>query len=103
MAPLRPSVGRIEIDGATLDRTIQLIGESGTTRLAYSQDDVRGRSVVMDLMRKVGLAVSVDAAGNIVGRRQGQEQLSPIAFGSHVDTVRNGGRYDGILGVMAAI
>jgi beta-ureidopropionase / N-carbamoyl-L-amino-acid hydrolase len=103
MAPVRPSIAKIQIDTDSLDQKIRLISETGTTRLAYSQDDVRGRAVVMDLMRQVGLAVSVDAAGNIVGRRHGKDQLPPIAFGSHVDTVRNGGHYDGILGVMAAI
>ena len=103
MAPVRPSARTAQIDSASLYRRIQLISRTGTTRLAYSEEDVRGRAVVMDMMRQVGLSVSIDPAGNIVGRRPGRERRSPLAVGSHVDTVRNGGLYDGILGVMAAI
>ncbi len=103
MAPVRPLSPKAQIDGASLYRRIQLMSETGPTRLAYSEEDVRGRAVVMEMMREVGLRVSVDAAGNIVGRRAGRQSLPPLAFGSHVDTVRNGGHYDGILGVMAAI
>lgn len=103
MAPVRPSARKAQIDGASLYRRIQLMSETGPTRLAYSEEDVRGRSVVIAMMREVGLRVSIDAAGNIVGRRPGRQPIPPLAFGSHVDTVRNGGHYDGILGVMAAI
>jgi beta-ureidopropionase / N-carbamoyl-L-amino-acid hydrolase len=103
MAPVRPFSRTARIDSASLCERIQLISRTGTTRLAYSPEDVRARAVVMEMMRNVGLRVSIDAAGNIVGRRAGQEQRPPLAFGSHVDTVRNGGRYDGTLGVMAAI
>ena len=103
MAPVRPSAPKTQIDGASLYRRIQLMSQTGPTRLAYGEDDIRGRKVVIEMMREVGLSVSVDAAGNIVGRRPGREPLPPLAFGSHVDTVRNGGHYDGILGVMAAI
>jgi beta-ureidopropionase / N-carbamoyl-L-amino-acid hydrolase len=103
MAPVRPFARTAQIDGVSLYSRIQLISRSGTTRLAYSEEDVRARAVVMEMMQNVGLSVSIDAAGNIVGRRAGREQRPPLAFGSHVDTVRNGGLFDGILGVMAAI
>ena len=103
MAPVRPSAPKAQIDGASLYRRIQLMSETGPTRLAYSEEDVRGRALVIKMMHEVGLSVSIDAAGNIVGRRSGREHIPPLAFGSHVDTVRNGGHYDGILGVMAAI
>ena len=103
MVPVRPSARTAQIDSASLNRRIQLVSRTGSTRLAYSEEDVRGRAVVMDMMREVGLSVSIDPAGNIVGHRPGRERRSPLAFGSHVDTVRNGGLYDGILGVMAAI
>ncbi len=103
MAPVRPFARTAQIDSVSLCDRIQLISRSGTTRLAYSEEDVRARAVVMEIMRNVGLNVSIDAAGNIVGRRAGREKRPPLAFGSHVDTVRNGGLYDGILGVMAAV
>ncbi|MGH9906350.1 MAG: M20/M25/M40 family metallo-hydrolase, partial [Pyrinomonadaceae bacterium] len=48
--------------------------------------------------------VSVDAAGNIIGRRAGKESgLKPLLFGSHVDTVPEGGNYDGVVGSLGAI
>jgi N-carbamoyl-L-amino-acid hydrolase len=103
MAPVRPFALTAQIDSVSLYERIQLISRTDTTRLAYSEEDVRGRAVVMEMMQNVGLNVSVDAAGNIVGRRPGRERRPPLAFGSHVDTVRNGGIYDGILGVMAAV
>ena len=103
MAPVRPSACTAQIDSARLYNRIQRISRTGTTRLAYSEEDVHGRAIVMEMMQNVGLHVSIDAAGNIVGRRPGRERRPPLAFGSHVDTVRNGGLYDGILGVMAAI
>ena len=56
-----------------------------------------------EMMREVGLEVHTDPAGNIIGHLAGRKPLPPLAFGSHVDTVRNGGRFDGILGVMAGI
>ena len=62
-----------------------------------------GRNLAIDLMRDVGLEVAIDAAGNIFGRKSGTEDLPPIMFGSHIDTVRAGGRFDGVLGVVAAI
>ena len=48
-------------------------------------------------MRDLGLDVSVDAVGNVVGRRgrRGRATLAPVMTGSHIDTVRTGGRYDG--------
>lgn len=92
-----------QIDGSSLIRRIERISRVGTTRLAYTEDDIRGRSMVAEMMREVGLEVRTDPAGNIVGWRAGRQTLPPLVVGSHVDTVRNGGRYDGILGVMAAI
>src|SRR5258708_32597621 len=52
-------------------------------------------------MRDLGLAVTVDAIGNIIGVRGGGEDVAPVMFGSHIDTVGTGGRYDGLYGVLA--
>jgi len=103
MSPAGQSVRIAQIDGSALLRRIEHICNTGATRLAYSEDDIRGRSLVTEMMRDVGLEVHTDPAGNIIGRRAGRKELPPLAFGSHVDTVRNGGRYDGVLGVMAGI
>lgn len=91
--------GNIEDLGA-IGRT----AEGGVRRLAFSAEDIAGREFCIGLMRDAGLDVRIDAAGNIFGRRAGTEADSkPILFGSHVDTVPNGGKYDGGLGSLAAI
>jgi len=78
--------------------------EGGVRRLAFSQEDISGREFCIGLMRGAGLSVRIDAAGNILGRRPGSDSTAkPILFGSHVDTVPNGGKYDGGLGSLAAI
>ena len=76
----------------------------GVSRVAYSDADVGGRKYLIDLMRAAGLQPRVDAAGNIFGRRAGTDAaLPPILFGSHIDSVPNGGNFDGDLGSLAAL
>src|SRR6185312_2970857 len=78
--------------------------QGGVSRVAYSEADVRGREYVMGLMRSAQLNVSVDAAGNISGRRAGSDKnLPPLLFGSHTDSVPEGGNYDGVVGSLGAI
>jgi len=78
--------------------------DGGVSRVAFSEADIEGRKYVSKLMREAGLSVRVDAAGNIIGRREGKEPGRPvIVFGSHIDSVPHGGNYDGDLGVIAAI
>lgn len=78
--------------------------KGGSDRIAYSIHDVEARDYVKELMIKAGMEVSVDFAGNIIGRRPGRNpDLKPIAFGSHIDEVPNGGDYDGPVGTMSAI
>lgn len=73
-------------------------------RVAYTQGDIEGRAYFMGLMRNAGLDVSVDVAGNIIGKRTGTNpSLKPIAFGSHIDMVPDGGNYDGCLGSIGAL
>lgn len=76
----------------------------GVSRPAYSDADLAARAAVRDMMRAAGLEVRVDAAGNSFGARRGSRpDLPPLVIGSHTDTVPDGGRYDGALGVLAAI
>jgi N-carbamoyl-L-amino-acid hydrolase len=78
--------------------------EGGTNRVAYSDADRQGREYAMTLLRAAKLDVSVDAAGNIHGRRAGRDRaLAPMAIGSHIDSVPHGGRFDGQVGSMGAI
>src|SRR5262249_11348956 len=76
----------------------------GVSRVAYSDADIAGRRYVMSLMRSAGLTVRVDPAGNIFGRRAGGDtSRAPILFGSHIDSVPNGGNFDGDLGVLSSL
>lgn len=78
--------------------------QGGVSRVAFSEADIAGRAYLADLMREAQLEVSTDAAGNIIGRREGSDpSLAPIMFGSHADSVPEGGNYDGPVGVIAAI
>jgi N-carbamoyl-L-amino-acid hydrolase len=78
--------------------------EGGTHRLAYSDADLQARQYAMKLMRDAKLNVSIDAAGNIIGRRAGRDAgLKPLMIGSHIDSVPAGGSYDGQVGSMGAI
>ena len=80
------------------------IPEGGTHRVAYSDTDLQARQYGMKLMREARLEVSIDAAGNIVGRRSGNDAtLKPLMIGSHIDSVPAGGSYDGQVGSMGAI
>lgn len=103
-------ISDLRIKPKRLLRRIETLGEYGATkqggvnRVAFSPEDIQAREYLKELMREAKLKVKVDAAGNIIGRRDGQNsQLPPIMFGSHADTVPNGGKYDGALGVLAAI
>ena len=98
------------LDAARLNANLKALSvfganpQGGVSRTAYSDADRAGRAFVMDLMRKAGLDVSVDFAGNIFGRRAGSvASLKPIVFGSHVDSVPDGGNFDGNVGSLAAI
>ena len=76
----------------------------GVSRVAYSDADVAGRQYISNLMHAAGLDPRVDPAGNIFGRRAGTDaSLPPILFGSHIDSVPNGGNFDGDLGTLAAL
>jgi len=82
------------------------IGETprgGLTRLALSDEDRRGRDLLVEWMRGAGLTVSIDRMGNIFGLRPGGEALPPVFMGSHADSVPTGGKYDGQLGVLCAL
>ena len=78
--------------------------EGGVSRVAFSDADLQGREYIISLMRKLGLEVRIDAAGNIIGKRAGNDEAAKvIMFGSHIDSVPNGGNYDGEVGVIAAL
>jgi N-carbamoyl-L-amino-acid hydrolase len=74
------------------------------TRRAFSPEFDKARDWLRAEFAQAGLAVHTDAAGNLTGRREGtQPGLAPLVTGSHCDTVVGGGRFDGILGVLAGL
>lgn len=85
--------------------TIGAIAETtGVARLALSDDDREGRNLVVSWMRDLGLDIRVDAIGNVAGVWEGREpNARPVMCGSHIDTVKTGGRYDGAYGVLAGL
>ena len=101
---------KIRINGRRLIGQIEKLSEfglnsrGGIDRMAFNEADVKAREFIISSIRNLGLMVHVDEAGNIIGREEGTDSnLPPILIGSHIDTVPNGGKYDGALGVLAAI
>ena len=84
--------------------TIGLTAQNGVTRIGFSPLEQQAKEVVMEWMKEAGMTVRQDGAGNVVGRIDGQNHDdAAIASGSHVDSVPEGGHFDGPLGVIAAL
>ena len=76
----------------------------GVTRLSFTDEERAARDLVASYMQEAGLEVREDAAGNVIGRLEGRDPDAPVVLaGSHVDSVRSGGDFDGPLGVLAAV
>ena len=100
--PLRANGARLNGWLAQFDTIGRTPG--GINRVAYSDADLAGRAFTTALFRDAGLTPRIDAAGNIVGRLEGRDPaLRPIVIGSHVDSVTDGGNFDGPLGSFGAI
>ncbi len=102
---------QLRIDPTRLMDRLNRLAEIGATadgsccRLALTDEDKAGRDLVVGWMRELGLEVRVDPIGNIFGLRAGPRAspCAPVMTGSHIDTVRTGGRYDGNLGVLGGL
>lgn len=81
---------------------IGAIDGGGCARLALTDDDREGRDLVVSWMRDLGLEVTIDKVGNVVGVWK-VGSGAPVMTGSHIDTVRTGGKFDGNLGVLAGL
>jgi N-carbamoyl-L-amino-acid hydrolase len=100
----------LRVDGAVINEHLAALSEfgknpeGGVSRVAYGKADRRARETVMGWMREAKLEVAIDAAGNLVGRRAGRDSsLKPLVLGSHIDSVPEGGNFDGDVGSMSAI
>lgn len=89
---------------------IEQLGEIGKTadngvqRLALSAEDREANLLVSKWMKEAGLIVTHDHFGNLIGRKEGRNpNLPPVMIGSHIDSVRNGGKFDGVIGVLGGI
>jgi allantoate deiminase len=98
------------IDGERLWRRISDLGEigkqegGGVTRLSFTDEERAAKDRVASYMEEAGLSVYEDAVGNLFGRREGRNAEAPVVLvGSHLDSVYNGGDFDGPLGVLAGI
>ena len=99
---IRVNGDRLLADLASLAR-IGGTAAGGVSRPAYGDLDIEARALVRKMMHGARLETRVDAAGNTFGRRASATDRPPIIIGSHTDTVPDGGRFDGALGVMAAL
>ena len=99
----------LHVNGARLNGWLTAFDKVGRTptginRVAYSPADLAGRTFTIDLFRQSGLTPRIDTAGNILARVEGTNAaLKPILIGSHVDSVTDGGNFDGPVGSFAAI
>lgn len=100
----------VSINSDRLNASIERLGQIGRTptggidRVAYSPADIEARNLIQRWMAEAGMVVRLDTAGNIIGRYPGTQPHAPaLATGSHIDTVPNGGRYDGAYGVLAGL
>jgi N-carbamoyl-L-amino-acid hydrolase len=98
------------VNGPRLLQQLQTLADIGRTetgaccRLALTDEDKQGRDLVIRWMKELGMTISIDAIGNIFGLRAGvRPELAPVMTGSHIDTVRTGGAYDGNYGVLAGL
>ena len=78
--------------------------DGGCSRLALTDEDAAGRELFAGWARDAGLTLRADRAGNLFARRAGTDAARPaVMAGSHLDTQPNGGRFDGVFGVLAAL
>jgi N-carbamoyl-L-amino-acid hydrolase len=99
----------VEINGERLLASLQELGRigalagGGVCRLALTDEDKLGRDWVRARMESLGMQVAIDGIGNVVGTYAGTRSGPPVMTGSHIDTVRTGGLYDGNYGVLAGL
>lgn len=75
----------------------------GVTRLPYTVDNQKAIDYLKGVMEEIGLRVEVDQVGNVLGTMKGTDNKGAIYIGSHYDSVINGGKYDGVLGIVTGI
>lgn len=105
------SISKLRISTTRLESSIGEMGRigfdprtNGRTRLALSDEDKQARDLFCSWLRGAGLEVRIDGMGNIFGLREGADKNAlPVMMGSHIDTVRSAGMFDGVYGVLGAL
>ncbi|MEK3663037.1 Zn-dependent hydrolase [Paenibacillus sp. FSL F4-0236] len=100
---------KIFVNGERLKNTIEAFADygrtdnNGVTRLSLTEEDLKVRDYFRSCCEELGMSVKVDDMGTMYATLAGVESGPPIVIGSHMDTVKKGGRFDGILGVIAGL
>ncbi|MET3317580.1 UNVERIFIED_ORG: N-carbamoyl-L-amino-acid hydrolase [Peribacillus simplex] len=100
---------KLLINGERLSKTLEKFADfgrtvnNGVTRLSLTEEDRLVRDYFCSCCKELGMTIKVDDLGNIYATLAGIEDKPPIVMGSHMDTVKKGGRFDGILGVVAGL
>lgn len=100
---------KLLINGERLKNTLEQFANfgrtenNGVTRLSLSEEDRLARDYFCSCCEELGMSLKIDDMGNIYATLEGLENKPPIVIGSHLDTVKNGGRFDGVLGVVAGL
>lgn len=100
----------LKVDGKRLWASLMEMAQVGATarggvrRLALTEEDRRGRELFADWCRQAGMSLHTDEVGNLFARREGTDaNAKPVLIGSHLDTQPEGGRFDGVYGVLAGL
>lgn len=100
---IKPNMDKIRQDIDTLATFVDT-SKPGWTRRPFTRWYVQSREWLTKQMTEIGMEVEIDVASNLIGRIPGSDpKLMPIMVGSHTDTVTGGGRFDGIIGVLAGL
>jgi beta-ureidopropionase / N-carbamoyl-L-amino-acid hydrolase len=103
------SLSQLSVNGDRLQSRIEQLAQIGKQangqicRIAFTPADAQARDLVKQWMTDAGMTVRTDAAANLIGSYAGKTDKSALATGSHIDTVPSGGKFDGVLGVLAGI
>ncbi|MCO7174893.1 Zn-dependent hydrolase [Sporolactobacillus kofuensis] len=100
---------KVLINGERLRKTIEKFAHfgrtdhNGVTRLSLSAEDVEARDYLVSCCKAIGMSIKIDDVANLYATMEGLEDRPPLVMGSHLDSVKKGGRFDGVLGVLAAL
>ncbi|MED3979052.1 Zn-dependent hydrolase [Priestia megaterium] len=100
---------KVAVNGERLKNTLERFADygrtpnNGVTRLALSEEDRLARDYFCSCCRDLGMDIKIDDLGCIYATLEGLEDKPPVVIGSHMDSVKKGGRFDGILGVVAGL